>query len=237
MKIRSILVYLFLCILFSFSTAFATDNDDSHTAFYASSLIGGGSGSLDGAISGVSIGPYDIAIVRTSESGVSVTRFYNVTLTSETEDVPTVIRPDDVGAGVTSWHIMDFGYPKTVSMNMLRSGASPVTYAPDSGTSIEAKYFNTIIWHNQATSTVYGLSPISGTSCVYIKFIETASAGGITVYNVNGEPFHGNGLSGTSYLALPPDNPHESATVYSVDVSGTSPQWYVEASSNWIAGN
>lgn len=103
MKMLRILIYLLLSILFSFSITFAGDNDDSHTIFYASSLTGGGSGSLDGAISGVSIGPKDAVIASDSTAGLVY--FYHVTLTSEAENAPYVVRPDDVGAGVTSWEL------------------------------------------------------------------------------------------------------------------------------------
>ena len=124
-----------------------------------------------------------------------------------------------------------------VSASRLVSGASPANTVPDSGTSLEAKYFGTIVTHNQATSTIYGMPPISGASTTYVKFIEGAAAAGITIYNVNGEPFMGNGDSGVSYLALPPGNPFESATIYSVSLSGTCKYWFFEATSGWGAGN
>ena len=122
-----------------------------------------------------------------------------------------------------------------------RSGASPANTVPDagSGASIEPEYHNTIITHNQATSTVYGLPAISGVSVTYFKFIEGAAGSGITLYTADtgNHPFMGYGLSGTSYVALPPGNQYESVTVYSTTISGTCAYWFVEASASWVAGD
>jgi len=239
-----IAITLFLC-----SPAFAVDDDESHTVWYASSLSGGGSGSLDGAVSGVSIGPYDVAIVKyVDTSGVTRVNVYYVTLYSEAESLPTVIRPDDVGAGVTSWHKIDFGYPDTTYMDRIdaqavRSGASGVIGAPGqtlaSGLSIFTTHLNTIIVHNTSGQSIYGLHPISGETVIMVKFIEGALGGGITVYTADttNEAFRGTGSSGVSYLALPPGNPHEKCTVYGIQESGSCKYWSWEGDSNWEAGN
>lgn len=128
----------------------------------------------------------------------------------------------------------------TVTASKVVSGASPVTGAPDagSGASILQKYHNTIITNNHAAARIYGLPVISGVSVVYFKFIEGATGSGIILYSATpDEPFMGNGLSGTSHCSLPPGNQYESATVYSVQISGTCKYWYVEATSNWVAGD
>ena len=103
MKTRNILIYSVLCVLLSFSTVFAVDDDDSATVWYATSLIGGGSNSLDGAISGVSIGLKDTAIV--AESGTSRVYLYMAVFNDPAEDSPNIILPDDVGAGITAWQL------------------------------------------------------------------------------------------------------------------------------------
>ena len=107
---KKILVFIVTCaISLCFSMAYAGDNDDRHTIWYASSLNGGGTGALDGAVSGVSIGPKDAALVSDTISGASVFYIYYVTLTSEAEDAPNVIRPDDVAGGITSWRLAVIG--------------------------------------------------------------------------------------------------------------------------------
>ena len=128
--------------------------------------------------------------------------------------------------------------PASSMPDFFASGASPAVGVPDSGNSLEQKYFGTVVTHEVTTSTVYGLPLISGTSCVYVKFLEGAEGGGITVYtaDVQAQPFYGNGLSGASYMWLPQFNPYESMTVYSVQLSGTCKYWFVEATSSWVAG-
>ena len=102
---KKILSLIITCAISLCSMAYAGDNDDRHTIWYASSLTGGGVGSLDGAVSGVSIGPSDMALVKGSFGA----NLYYVTLTTELEDSPHVIRPDDVGGGVTSWRLFPLG--------------------------------------------------------------------------------------------------------------------------------
>ena len=234
------ILLIIACFLLLSGTAFAVDDYSGVEVFYVTSFTGGGANSLDGAVSGVSIGPNDTALVSLFDPGTGVTRVYHygVTLVSETETTdypPAVVRPDDVGGGVTSWRIADLGYPVISVANVIVSGASRAVNAPDSGTSLERKYINTFVEHDQATSTIYGLPAISGVSVLYVKFEETAAGGGITVYNVNGEPFLGNGLSGTSYLALPPGNPFKSALVHSVQLSGTCKYWKVDFDTGWVS--
>jgi hypothetical protein len=72
----------------------------------------------------------------------------------------------------------------------------------------------------------------------YVMFDCGPRGGGITIYPTAAQPFLGDGLSGTSYLALPPGNPFETATLVGVvDESGTSAFWKVKADSHWVAGN
>ena len=97
-KILSILI-LFLLILSSMAYA-----DVTRRFWVAPSSIGGGSGAADGAISGVSINATDRLIVITANDEVL---FYKVTNDSAAENYPYVIRPDDVGAGTTSWTLVD----------------------------------------------------------------------------------------------------------------------------------
>lgn len=96
---KSIVIIFLLC--FSVSV-YAGDNDDASTIFFATSISGGGSGSLDGAVSGVSIGPNDAAVVVDSGLNVSI---YKVILTDPSENIPSIILPDDVGVGVTAWSL------------------------------------------------------------------------------------------------------------------------------------
>ena len=117
------------------------------------------------------------------------------------------------------------------------SGASPIV-GHTSGTSLVS--LGTIVYHAPSGSSIYGLPaiPTTGVSVPYVMFVCGPSGGGITVYNTGGQPFLGNGLSGTSFLALPPGNPFASATLFGlVNESGTSAFWFVQKSDGWVAGN
>lgn len=76
---------------------------DTHRNWYATSLTGGGTGALDGVVSGASIGPYDSAFVVTTDGSYHI---YKATFITAAENAPYVIRPDDVGGGVTSWELL-----------------------------------------------------------------------------------------------------------------------------------
>jgi len=114
------------------------------------------------------------------------------------------------------------------------SGASPI-YSHTTGTSV---VLGTFILNDSTTSKVYGLPiiPATGVSVPYTIFSEGAAGGGITVYPTAAQPFQGDGLSGTSYLALPPGKPFESATIFGVN-NGTTTYWFVQATASWVAGN
>jgi len=98
---KKILSVLFLAFVAFSSTAYA---DEVHRVWVATSAIGSASGSADGSISGVSINANDRLIVITANDEVL---FYRVVNNSAAEDYPYVIRPDDVGAGTTSWELVD----------------------------------------------------------------------------------------------------------------------------------
>jgi len=140
----------------------------------------------------------------------------------------------------TTINVATLNASSDVTFNRSKSGAFLYTSIPTSGTSLPASAFGSIVLHDQGASTIYGMPAISGTSTIYVKFVESATGAGITIYNTGAEPFMGmagaSTLSGTSYLALPPKKPHESATIYGV-VSGASKYWLVEASGSWVAGN
>lgn len=124
-----------------------------------------------------------------------------------------------------------------ISANTIISGASLIT-THTSGTSLVS--LGTYVYHSGSGSSIYGLPsiPTTGVSVPYVMFDCGPAGGGITVYNTGGQPFLGSGLSGTSYLALPPRNPFETATLFGVvDESGTSAFWKVKADSSWVAGN
>lgn len=156
--------------------------------------------------------------------------------TTEIEGVATISGASTTDGTITGTKI---DTSTNINVSYMRSGASLGATVPDSGTSLEAKYFNTFVLNDKGSSQIYGLPLISsGTSVVYIKFVEDAQSSGMTVYTAKtvSEPFHGNGLSGVSHLSLPPGNPHESATVYRVN-TGTTTYWFVEATGSWVAGN
>lgn len=123
------------------------------------------------------------------------------------------------------------------------SGASPTVVQGYNGSAyitggVSLAETNCIVIHDSSSSHIMGLPFISGTSTIYYKFIEGAAGGGITVYNASpDEPFWGKGISGTSFLCIPPLNPFESFTVYGVCLSGTCKYWFVEATSGVSEGS
>ena len=95
--------YLITLLILLFATcAFAGDDDDAATIWYVKGITGGTANTLDGAISGVSIGPYDTALASHTDGFIYL---YRATFTTALEDAPNVVRPDDIGAGVTSWEL------------------------------------------------------------------------------------------------------------------------------------
>jgi len=116
---KKILVFTIICAIALCSTAHAKYKIWSATAVY-----GGATGALDKAISGVSIGPYDSAIVtNTSAAGVKAVYTYMATFTTAAEDIPYVIRPDDIAGGVTSWELVNVVVPTLYTQAIAATGA------------------------------------------------------------------------------------------------------------------
>ena len=99
--LKTFLILIF--ILFSVTTANA---DSIERTWPFTSLTGGGSGSLDGAVSGVSINPDDQAFGTHVTSGNTIWYHYRVELSGLDESGFDIIKPDDVGAGTTRWHLV-----------------------------------------------------------------------------------------------------------------------------------
>uniref|UniRef100_A0A6H1ZLJ1 Uncharacterized protein n=1 Tax=viral metagenome TaxID=1070528 RepID=A0A6H1ZLJ1_9ZZZZ len=105
--IKKILIILAVFVLlFTAPSAYADSKDRTHTYH---DLTGGGTGSLDGSISGVSVGPKDQFIGTYTTGGVTRFLFYRVTTDSVAEVVPFRIRADDVGAGATTYTLTAIG--------------------------------------------------------------------------------------------------------------------------------
>jgi len=130
---------------------------------------------------------------------------------------------------------------RKIEASTVRSGVSPMVGGAGSsvvsGTSLAQDAYGTFIINNTGNWAEYGLHPIAGVSAAYVKFMQDASGGGITIYTSGStEPFHGyGGLSGTSYLHLQPGNPWESALLWPIKISGTCAYWYVEEVGSWDA--
>jgi len=80
-----------------------------HRFWVASSRNGGGSGSLDGGISGVTPNVWDSFMVSHSDSGVTVVEFFRVSMDGAAESLPFIVRSDTVGAGNTSYYLQAIG--------------------------------------------------------------------------------------------------------------------------------
>ena len=233
-KFKRLFISFVLISLFIASPVFAVDT---HRIWYASSLTGGGTGALDGVVSGVSIGPYDAAIVVDSNLMVSI---YTATNTTNAENAPYVIRPDDVAGGTTSWELVSITGTTTynfeaVVADKIISGAS-LFVGSASGTTLTGTELGTVLYNNLTTSQIWRLPSISGTSVQYVKVVDGAAGGGVTIVPTDSEPFMASGLSGGSYFALPPGNPFKKATLYGIK-TGSTAYWLVEYESGWVAGD
>jgi len=100
---KKILIILAV-LLFIASSAYA-DSIERTWTFHA--LTGGGTGSLDASVSGVSPNATDQFIGIDNSSGNSVFLFYRVVTDSTAENKPLYVRADDVGAGTTSYQQID----------------------------------------------------------------------------------------------------------------------------------
>ena len=205
---KKILVFLIICAISLCSMAYAGDNDDRHTIWYASSLNGGGTGSLDGAVSGVSIGPKDIAFVSGTISGASIFYLYNVTMTSEAENAPYVIRPDDVAGGVTSWHMMVSGSGVSTAQNIV-GGVSTYNITTSTTATREMMGGSFIGNYGAASEVTLTMSPaFKGASCnISLDQDRTSGSTLWVVFNaadtiINQPDFATGAGAGTSYYYL-----------------------------------
>lgn len=225
------LIKIFIGVVIAVSI-FASSVDATITVYKKHTRTGGGADALDG-IDGNTLVDGSMAFVIESDW----TYFFenDATGTAVTGDVTPTANP-----GTNVWK---FKWKATTNpvvgnasavLNVVVSGASPV-YSHTSGTSVAS---GTFVVNDSSTSKIYGLHPvpITGVSTIYVKFVEGAQGAGMTVYNVSGQPFQGDGLSGASYFALPPGNPHESATLYAVS-NGVTQYWFAECTNSWVAGN
>jgi len=194
-----VLLFLLTC------PAFAVDNYSGSEVFYVTSFTESGANSLDGAVSGVSIGASDTAIVTTYDKASGVTRVthYGVTRATEAEDTttypPTVIRPDDVGAGVTSWRIADVGYPEltkptNIKANYVNAGAS--TFLVYSGVTLNSDMLaGGMLYLFNTTPIVLGI-PSFSSSTPYFMVVNTAG-GGVTVQTTDTDVLYSGNDSGS----------------------------------------
>jgi len=240
---KKILSILFLILLAWSSTAYA---DNYHRVWPFTSLTGGGSGSLDGAISGVSINPNDAAFGTYVEGGVTKWALLRVNTSGAAESSPDIITPDDVGAGTTRWGLV------TSSDQNLRKVSSPTfsnltINSGIGGASIYTVYSGTTLTANMlggglvyvftplsgSTPTVIGVPAITGSTgfCV----IKDMTGGGVTVQTTDGETLYDDDEAGTAIFVNQGNSRHqvsimmvtESGTCKFMDVLGT-------IGSNWL---
>lgn len=236
------------------------------TTYNVDSLTGGAARSLDYlSVSDLSNGDRAIVAYRSGSSDYLIyMKYYSSGVTAEqTTTHPYYVRPDDYATGgvwcemapdwmhlagtLESLTVTDLTATNaeitTLTSTNLRasfsiSGASLIA-GHTSGASLVS--LGTYVYHSGVGSSVYGLPPIptTGVSLPFVVFDCGPAGGGITVYPyAPSQPFLGSGLSGTSYLALPPGNPFETATLFGVvDESGLSAFWKVKADANWVAGS
>lgn len=233
---------LVLLLLFSMP-AFAQDDDDSATVWYATSFTGGGQNSLDGAVSGVSIGPNDTAMVSVFDpkSGTTRVTFYGVTLVSESEDTstypPTVIRPDDVAGGVTSWRITEIGFPQLTTIKNLRAdyvNAGASVFVVYSGVTLTADMLaGGMLYTFNTSPIVLGIPTITGSTPYFM--VADMAGGGVTVQTTDADPLYDSDTTdGTAYFVNAGNSRHQ-ATFNLVYESGSCAFVHVIGTqgSNW----
>ena len=98
-------ILIILAVLLFIASSSYADSIERTWTFH--DLTGGGTGSLDGAISGISPNLTDQFVGIDNSSGNTVFLFYRVVTDSTAENVPLYVRADDVGAGTTSYQQID----------------------------------------------------------------------------------------------------------------------------------
>ena len=152
-----------LLILLIATPAFAVDDDDAATIWYVKGIEGGTANTLDGAISGTSIGPYDTAIASHPNGSAYI---YRATFTTNLENSPYVIRPDDIAGGTTSWELVSFQVLNFYVGGTI-TGASDFTTTTGTITG-RSKH------HNLSSGTLETLIT-SGVSSIYISAVSAAA--------------------------------------------------------------
>ena len=217
--------------------------DSYERLWWASSATGGGSGSMDGAISGVSINATDACIVVDSNKNAAL---YKVALDSASEyavnGVYQVVAPDDVGAGATRWHLtkiyaaqFDFRSGTTIpTLDYVNAGASK--YFVYSGVTLTADMLagGMLYLHHTGSPIVLGW-PLVTTGSTAFAMVKDMTGSGVTVQTTDGQTLYGTNGTGTAYF-LNAGNSRGSATFTSVSESGSSR--YVDVigeNKTWIA--
>ena len=230
---RKLLITLVVCIaLIIPSMAFA---DLYSRCWFATGRTGGGTGDLDGAISGVSINESDAAIV-VDHDGIWV---YKVRLDSASEDDPLVIAPEDVGGGATRWHLVDSGVSdlhakKNVNAEgYIKGGVS--TYVITTGTTLSADMVaGGMIYTFNTTPIVLGVNTVTSSTPYFM--VKDVAGGGVTVQTADADPLYYGSETGTAFFVNIGNSRHQatfncvkSGTCAFVDVIGTMGSgWDVE---------
>ena len=199
--------------------------------WFATGLIGGGTGDLDGAISGTSINVTDAAIVVDSNYNVYV---FKVKMDGATENSPIVIETDDVGTGLTRWHLANSGVSNLIAYGYVKGGAS--IYCVYSGTTLTPDHLaGGMIYTFNTSPIVLGIPPVTGSTPYFM--VKDMKGGGVTIQTTNGDVLYNASETGTAIFVNVGNSRHqatfnlvsESGTCAFVDVLGTrGGNWDVE---------
>ena len=219
---KKTLSILFLFLLVFSSMVYA---DGTRRFWVAPSSIGGGSGSADGAISGVSINPNDRLIVITANDEVL---FYKVTNDSAAENYPYVIRPDDVGAGTTSWTLVDIASGVS-TVRPIVGGVSVYNLTTSQTLTIEMMGGSFIGNYGAASAVTFTVPPAKKGASLNISLDQDQTSGStiFVILNASDKILNEPDYGGTSYYYL------SGATGASISLIGKAAnRWKVHEDAN-----
>lgn len=235
-KFLFVLTLAVSCLLPSFAKA-----DTAIRWWYADSATGGGSGSMDGAISGVSINAYDACMVVDQNKNAYIYKVKNDSAAEySVSGIPVVVAPDDVGAGTTRWHLtklngagVDFLSGTTLpTLNYISAGAS--TFYVYSGTTLTADMLaGGMLFCHGAAPIVLGIPSITGSTAFFGAWDMTGN--GVTVQTTDSQVMYDDSTTAGKAYFVNAGNSRHGASFKVNSESGACPYVIVlgKTGNNW----
>ena len=240
---RLLIVLVLLIFTLAIPSASYAGVDDYDRIWFATSVNGGGTGSLDAAIAGVSIGAKDHALATHVTAGVTTFYFYQVKMSGGAEVFPYLIAPDDVGASVTRWALVgsfnqDMRATSGVTFDMTTVDTSvggTSKYIVNSGTTLTSNMLRggLVYWNCETAKGGVSLPLVSGNTVFVV--IKDIKGSGLTVFPENSQEILNQATPWGTKIWVPPGNMGHQVSLTSVK-TGVSSFWDVIGiiGSNWV---